>query len=137
VADYVIDASSVLVAVFGEPGAAIIDGLIAGDDHRLLICSVNLSEVLSKMLDTGMPLDVARQLLLPLGLEEVPFGPELAISAAALRTMTRVFGLSLGDRCCLALAKELGAAVLTADRPWLQIASKVGVEMVLTRSEKH
>lgn len=136
-ADYVIDASSVLVSVFNEPGADIIDALIASGDHRLLICSVNLTEAVSKMLDHGMTIDVASQVLLPIGLEEVPFGPELSLTAAALRIPTRDLGLSLGDRCCLALAKERGLAVLTADRTWRLIDTLVGVEVIVTRPGKN
>jgi PIN domain nuclease of toxin-antitoxin system len=35
------------------------------------------------------------------------------------RFATRALGLSLGDRCCLALAQEhRGAQVVTADRLW-------------------
>ena len=42
----------------------------------------------------------------------------LAIASGKLRASTRTLGLSLGDRCCLALALEHGAEVVTADRPW-------------------
>lgn len=37
-------------------------------------------------------------------------------NAAALRPLTKPFGLSLGDRACLALAQRLGVPVLTSDR---------------------
>ena len=40
------------------------------------------------------------------------------IASGKLRVSTRALGLSLGDRCCLALALEHGAEVVTADRPW-------------------
>lgn len=44
--------------------------------------------------------------------------------AAGLWTPTG--GLSLGDRCCLALARRLGAsAILTADRAWSGLAGVV------------
>ena len=44
--------------------------------------------------------------------------------AGWMREQTRVIGLSLGDRLCLAVAKRLKAVVLTADRPWLAMARK-------------
>jgi PIN domain nuclease of toxin-antitoxin system len=51
----------------------------------------------------------------------IPFGASLACTAAHLIRETRPFGLSLGDRCCLALAMERNCAVLTADRAWLKL----------------
>lgn len=130
--DYVIDASAVLVSLFAEPGADLVDAY-AAEDNRLLITSVNLSEAVSKLLDRGVPLEAIEQALLPLGLEEVAFGSDLSRIAAQMRPATRRFGLSLGDRCCLALAKARGAAVLTADRNWLSVAGLLGVEVILTR----
>lgn len=104
----------------------------AAEDNRLFITSVNLSEAVSKLLDHGAPFEAIEQALLPLGLEEVAFGSDLRRIAAQLHPATRRFGLSIGDRCCLALAKVRGAAVLTADRNWLRIAGLLGVEVILT-----
>jgi ribonuclease VapC len=39
--------------------------------------------------------------------------------------------LSLGDRFCMALARNAGRPAWTADRAWLDVA--VGVEVVLIR----
>jgi len=44
--------------------------------------------------------------------------------------MTRHLGLSLGDRCCLALAKELGADVYTAERKWAGLDLGVTVRVI-------
>jgi PIN domain nuclease of toxin-antitoxin system len=41
--------------------------------------------------------------------------------------------LSLGDRYCLALAKQEGAPVLTAERRWPDIAAAAGVTVELIR----
>ena len=48
----------------------------------------------------------------------LPFTAEQALISGLLRPGTRALGLSLGDRCCLALAQVLKAEVVTADRPW-------------------
>ena len=53
--------------------------------------------------------------------------------SAALRPTTRAAGLSLGDRTCLALAAELGAPALTADRSWTGIAEAAGVAVQAVR----
>jgi ribonuclease VapC len=52
-------------------------------------------------------------------------------AAGALRVGTKKAGLSLGDRACIALAKELGLPAMTADKAWTRAAS--GVEVVLLR----
>ncbi len=130
-ADYVIDASSVLVFIFNEPGAGIVIE-IARDDH-LLISTVNLAEVLAKLADRGADGPMAQQLLAPLDLEEVSFNSAQARISAMLRPATKGAGLSLGDRSCLALALAEGKPVLTADRNWLGITDGIGVAVTITR----
>ncbi|MDP1833150.1 MAG: hypothetical protein Q8K67_13910 [Geothrix sp.] len=44
-----------------------------------------------------------------------------------MEALTRPLGLSLGDRCCLALAERERAAVLTVDRAWLKWKGKAKV----------
>ena len=56
-----------------------------------------------------------------------------AQNSARMRISTRAFGLSLGDRACLALASELNAAALTADRDWAKVAEAVGVDIYVIR----
>lgn len=57
----------------------------------------------------------------------------LALEAGHLRPITSFAGLSLGDRFCLALARQLDRPVLTADRNWVRVADAVGVEIELIR----
>jgi ribonuclease VapC len=81
------------------------------------------------MIDIGIPEDDAwseASGLVPLIID---FGPELARATAALRTATRPLGLSLGDRACLALARQLQLPVLTADTLWRDLS--IGVEIRL------
>lgn len=60
----------------------------------------------------------------------IPFGERHAQMAADLVPQTRAFGLSLGDRACLALGMELGLPVLTADRVWASIGLAVTIETI-------
>jgi PIN domain nuclease of toxin-antitoxin system len=55
--------------------------------------------------------------------------------AAELLTATRPYGLSLGDRVCLALAIERRAKVYTTDRIWTQVSKNlsIGVEIEVIR----
>ena len=113
----VFDASAVLALIFGEAGADKAAALVADGDGA--ISSVNLAEVASRLLDTGYsPRDVDATCA-GLRLQVLPFTVEDSLAAGHLRTETRSLGLSLGDRCCLAVARAHAKAhVVTADRPW-------------------
>jgi ribonuclease VapC len=66
------------------------------------------------------------------GIEFVSFDQDQAVTAGRLASITRKAGLSLGDRSCRALAKLRQADVLTADRPWQQVADAAGLTIMLT-----
>jgi len=95
------------------------------------LSAVNLCEVVGKLLDAGLTAQEIRAALAPLALEVHPFERGSAHAAGELRPATRSLGLSLGDRACLALARELRAPVLTTDRRWTRLA--LGVEIRLAR----
>lgn len=110
----VLDASALLALLQDEPGAAVVGDVLT----RGCIASVNVTEVLSRLIDRGTPLATAVATLDLLRLDVVAVDRDMAVAAAKLRDPTRARGLSLGDRVCLALGQSLGATVLTADRAW-------------------
>lgn len=57
-----------------------------------------------------------------LGISIVSFRARPALTSGSLRPATMQFGLSLGDRSCLALAARLGLPALTADRAWRRLS---------------
>lgn len=114
---YVLDASAVLALLNQEPGADQVEALLADS----LISTVNAAEVLTKLVDAGMPDDEALESLELLGLDIVDFDLQLAVQSAALRRPTKKKGLSLGDRCCLALGLRFGYEVVTAEREWAKL----------------
>jgi len=121
----VLDASALLALLQGEPGSSRVLEVLPG----VLICSVNLSEVVAKLAESGMPEgDIHRAL--GLGLEIVPFDEALAFQAGLLRPVTRRAGLSLGDRACLALAQARSLPALTTDRAWTGLDAGVDVEVI-------
>jgi len=95
-----------------------------------VVSAVNLSEVVAKLLEVGLSREEADEALGGLGLEVQPFDETAAWAAGALRAATRRTGLSLGDRACLALARELGVPALTADAAWLKAATGADVRLV-------
>jgi ribonuclease VapC len=114
----ILDASAVLAVLNGEPGQKKVIPMLA----ESAISSVNLTEVAAKLLETGMDEDSARLAVSVLGVGEVvDFTEELAWKAAQLRPLTKAYGLSLGDRACLALAVKLKVPVVTADKEWSKL----------------
>lgn len=117
----VLDSSAVLAALLDEPGrdsvAAVLDGA--------LISSVNLSEVVAKLVERGATDDEAARTVAALPFEIRGFDTEAGLIAGILRRDTRRLGLSLGDRACLALAIQAGGTVLTTDRAWVRIETAI------------
>lgn len=122
----VMDASALLALFNDEPGA---DEVIKAFSQPCLLSAVNHTEVLTKLLDKGLSPADAATVMTSVELQIVPFDETQSADAAWLRSVTRTVGLSLGDRACLALARAKNAVVLTADKPWLQVAKAAGVEV--------
>ncbi len=116
----VLDASALLALLNAEPGSRSVEENLSG----AAISAVNLSEVISKLAERGMPQPEIRAAIEGFGLDIRPFDTEMAYSAGSLRPATRRLGLSLGDRACLALGLSLASPVLTTDRSWKKL--KVG-----------
>ena len=53
--------------------------------------------------------------------EVIPFDAEQAYISAELITITKKYGLSIGDRACLALGMTKGYPVYTADKIWANL----------------
>lgn len=122
----VLDASALLAMLQDEPGGDIVQELL----ETAAISSVNWSEVIQKALDRQMEIEGLRHDLEALGLEILPFTAVLAETTAQLRSATRQAGLSLGDRCCLALAAVLGLPAITADRIWPDLGLPIKIRVV-------
>ena len=114
----ILDASAVLAVLNGERGEKKVIPILA----ESAISSVNLTEVAAKLLETGMDEASALLAVSVLGIGEVvDFTEDLAWEAARLRPITKQFGLSLGDRACLALAIKLKVPAITADKEWSKL----------------
>src|SRR5690242_18769160 len=98
----VLDASAVIAYLNGESGADSVGKKMRGAG----ISSVNLAEVVTKLIDQGVAPVLAERSVDLLALSVIPFDAQLALDAARLRVTTRAAGLSLGDRACLATAQR-------------------------------
>jgi ribonuclease VapC len=127
VSKVVLDASALLALLHGEPGSQAVESTIPG----AAISTVNMSEVVAKLSEAGLPEAAIQAALASVELEIHAFDTALAHRAGLLRVPTRHLGLSLGDRACLALGRHLSLPVLTTDRSWER--ADVGVEVRLAR----
>ena len=125
-ADAVLDASAVLALLNHEDGADQVLPRLEG----AAISAVNLCEVAGKLVDAGMPIEVAEHALSALLTDVRELDSESAYLAAALRAQRGGSALSLGDRACLALGQALAAPVLTADRRWTEASDSVDVIVI-------
>jgi ribonuclease VapC len=92
--------------------------------------TVNLAEVVSKLADAAMPEETIQTVIGELGITVIPFDEPLAFSTGFLRPATSAYGLSLGDRACLALGKHLHRPVLTADRMWSSLKLDMTIQLI-------
>jgi PIN domain nuclease of toxin-antitoxin system len=122
----VLDASALMAMMRGETGGDRVTDCM----DRAVISSVNLAEVQTKLVDAGMGDQDAWRHIDEAGCISVPFDDEQARLAGSLVRITRPFGLSLGDRACLALAINRKATVYTTDRIWKKLSLGIEIEAI-------
>ncbi len=122
----VLDASALLALIFKEEG----HDLVARRINSAAISSVNLAEAASKMIDRGHAPDQVTFALSRARLRIVPFDADLAMASTMLRQGTRRFGLSLGDRACIATARALGVPAMTSDGQWAKLDLGIEIELI-------
>lgn len=114
---YVLDASAILAVLNDERGGEEVESMLS----KAAVSAVNVAEVYTKLIESGMEESEARESFALLGLQIEKFDEEMAMLSALLRPKTKRFGLSLGDRSCLALAIKTKATAITADKSWAKV----------------
>jgi ribonuclease VapC len=122
----VLDASAVLVLLLDESGADVVAEAVPDS----ALSAVDLAEVLSKLGDRGVDTSGLVDHLAAAGVRVEPMTEQDAAEVARLRRLDTRKVLSLGDRCCLALARRLSSSVLSAGRAWSALDTEVEVRQV-------
>lgn len=123
----IFDASALLALLNQETGYELISEYLS----KIVMSSVNFSEVFYVLTDLGMSENQTKTLLLEVVKEIIPFDVEQAFILASLRKITKPYGLSFADRACLALAKKTKLPILTVDKAWEKIDH--GIKIILAR----
>ena len=124
----VLDSSAILALLFGEQ---MNQPLSSAQLERAVVSTVNLAEVQAKLVKLGQDPEEAWADATSVAAAAADYTSEQAKIAGALVNKTGPFGLSLGDRSCLALALVMDAPVYTADRIWSNL--QVGVPIHIIR----
>lgn len=122
----VLDASALLAYLQDEPGGEPVRAVLP----RAVMSTVNWTEVIGKAREDGVDTRGLREDLESLGLAFEPFSAVQAEIAGRLKERTRRYGLSLGDRACLALGSDRGVPIYTVDRAWKELHLGVEVETI-------
>lgn len=126
----VIDASAVMALLGREEGFEIVERHL----NNAIISSVNFSEVLTvayrELFETAEERAEGLKLIKNTFGHIIEFDQEQAIIAASFDKITKKYGLSLGDRACLALAKHKKLPVLTADKIWKKFDLGLKVQLI-------
>jgi ribonuclease VapC len=127
VIESVLDSSAILAELHDEPGADAVRAALPTS----CISVVNYAEVITKLIDEGLPFNQAEDFFERLFCEVIDADKYRGALVGAMHEATKRTGVSLGDRFCLQLGRELSVPVLTTDRRWKTL--DLGVEVTLIR----
>ncbi len=122
---YVIYSSVILAILKQEPGAEAAIYLGNG-----FISTVNMTEVLTKLLQLGYSQEDTQNIAKMLPVSLVSFSEEFVFISASLHEQTKALGLSFGDRACLTLGIQKNLPVLTADRIWRRLDLPINIKLI-------
>jgi ribonuclease VapC len=125
--EYVLDSSAVIALVSLEPGYKRVAEVL----DKSVISAVNLAETVNKLVQKASAKEV-QEFLGPLKLRVEDWSEDLAYRSAEFSGFNKSHGLSLGDRACLTLAKQLHATAVTSDQAWGRVPS-LGVPIMAFR----
>ena len=126
--EYVLDSSALLAVLGLEPGYQRVAELM---EHSA-ISAVNLAETMNKLAQKRLRWKSRKSFSPSWSFTVEDWSEDMAYRSAEFTQFNKSHGLSLGDRACLTLAKQLRATAVTSDRTWRRIPS-LGVRIMIFR----
>lgn len=112
-----LDTSAIIALLKKEPGYEILEELIS----RSAISSVNLAELVSVLTRTGVLENEIDEIIKDIVPEIILFTEDIAIQTGKLIASTKEYGLSLGDRACIATGIILKLPIYSTDAIWSKL----------------
>lgn len=127
---YLLDASALLAVLLNEPGEEMVAGIM--ETGSCYVSLINFSEAIFKLLRSGKHkkedvLSALQELTFEL---YSPTEKDAVVAACDFVPQTRALNLSLGDRFCLAIAKNNHWIAVTADHSWKDIQEGPKVQLL-------
>lgn len=122
----ILDASALLAYLHQEQGGFQVKPFLP----IAFMSTVNWCEVAQKLRAKSIDDKAIAQKLTQIGLRFISFNLEHASKASELWPITSPFGLSLGDRACLATALCENSPVMTADKVWQKIPLPLEIKLI-------
>lgn len=123
---YILDSTAVLSVILKEKGSDFVEQHL----DSLSISAVSFSEVLTKLARQGVSPEEARESIGRIVSSIIPFDADAAVSAEGMAIYTDRLGLSLGDRACIAAARQSGYEIITADSLWPKLKLPVKIRVI-------
>jgi len=122
----VLDASALLTFLLDEPGKDAVESVL----EEAIMSSVNWCEVLQRLIRQDADTAGLLSELEAIGFSVAVFDAQQAERAAALLKQGKAYGLSLGDRACIALGVSKGSDILTADKIWAEAFPALPIQLI-------
>jgi len=122
-----LDTSAIIALLKKEPGYELLEEVIANG----AVSTVNLSELVSVLARNSIEESEIDEIIRDIIPEIVPFTEDIAVQAGKLVKLTKDFGLSLGDRACIATGIYHNMPIYTTDKVWKNL--KTSVQIVVVR----
>ncbi|MEY4464195.1 MAG: hypothetical protein RLZZ81_1166 [Pseudomonadota bacterium] len=114
----IFDASALIALFAKEDGYQLIKKYMRDG----VISSVNIAEVYKYCIEKqGLTEETAKILIKLSDIKIIDFCPDQALISANIIHKTKIYGLSLGDRACIALAIFKNYPILTCDTIWQKL----------------
>ncbi len=122
----ILDASALLAFLQQEQGSSEVERVLP----TAFISTVNWCEVAQKLRVRSVDDKAIRENLAILGLQFLSFDLAHAEQASELWQITAPFGLSLGDRACLATGLIEKMPIMTADKIWQKLSFLSEIKLI-------
>ncbi|MDG1437117.1 MAG: type II toxin-antitoxin system VapC family toxin [Rickettsiaceae bacterium] len=124
-----LDTSALIALLKKEPGYKKVDEVVA----HSAISSVNLCELVSILAKNSIPENAIDDIINDIVPEIIPFCENLGVKAGKLSSFTKEYGLSLGDKACIATAEYYSMEVYTADKIWAKLENNISTKITIIR----